>query len=82
MSFSYNQARLDRLNFLAKLKAEKWRREELPKVRMRIIASGIIPIEAIQDDIVSLSDFLNDPFEIWQQDWWTMNWRRIEWGMA
>jgi hypothetical protein len=48
------------------------------KERAHYLAAGVVPREAIQDNIVKPSDFLNDPHEVWQLDpWWTC-WVRVD----
>lgn len=62
----------------------RWQEVELPKMRDRIMASGCVTREALQDNLVSINDLLSDPFEIWRcEGWngnygWFNNWYRVE----
>jgi hypothetical protein len=55
-----------------------WRETELPKIRERAIASGFVSRVLILDCIVSAAELQADPFEVWQYEWLTDGWHRVE----
>lgn len=72
------QSVIDELNAEAMRALFLWRETELPKLRERYLSSGIVPREAIEDEIISVAEIAADPHEVWQYDRWWRMWRRVE----
>ena len=55
-----SQAELDALNASSRAEAERWRREELPKVRAKMLRDGLVTRESVLDGIFSVDELAAD----------------------